>query len=152
MRMRLLAPLFALAACSGAGRAPTTSRIETTPPGDQASRLAPVAPGLRLPDGVPPLHYDVTLAVDPKSEHFFGEVHFRVRLDRAIDHVWMHVHELAIKSARYDGGELTTLPIKGDQMVGFGFGKTLPPGEHELVFVYSGKTTGDQEGLFRQKR
>ncbi|HEX5064250.1 MAG TPA: M1 family metallopeptidase, partial [Kofleriaceae bacterium] len=151
MRMRLLAPLFALAACSGAGRVPTTSRVEAEPHRDSVS-LEPAAPGLRLPDGVTPLSYDVTLDVDPASENFFGEAHVRVRLDRASDHIWIHAHELAIKSARYDGGELTTLPIKGDQMIGFGFGKTLPPGEHELVFVYSGKTTGDQEGLFRQKR
>ena len=150
-RVRLLAVLVALAACSAPERARPVTRVDMPAP-LQASAKVPAAPGLRLPDGVTPLRYDLTLELDPDKDTFDGEVHVRVRLDRATDHIWIHADELEIKSARYDEGPLTALPVVGDEMLAFGFGKTLAPREIELVFAYTGHTTGDQEGLFRQQR
>lgn len=111
----------------------------------------PDAPGLRLPDDVVPLGYDLTLELDPDRDTFAGEVRIRVRLDRATDHVWIHADQLHITSARYTDGPLAPLPVEGDQMRAFGFGRTVGPGELELAFSYTGRTTGDQEGLFRQR-
>lgn len=144
--MRLPVLLIALAACSSSERAKAPAKLATP-----AQLQQPTAPGLRLPDGVTPLHYDLTLDVDPDRETFAGEVRIRVRLDRATDHVWIHADELDITSARHASGVLTELPLRGDQMRAFSFGRIVAAGEVELLFTYTGRTTGDQEGLFRQR-
>jgi alanyl aminopeptidase len=142
--------LVALVACSSSERAKVPAKLATP----VETRL-PVAPGLRLPDGVTPLHYDLTLDVDPDRETFAGEVKIRVRLDRAMDHFWIHANEITIASARYSAGSapaaLGEVQVAGDQMRAFSFGRTVEPGEIELSFSYTGRTTGDQEGLFRQR-
>ena len=109
------------------------------------------APGLRLPDGVTPLAYRLELDVDPDRDTFRGDVHIRVRLDRPTRVVWLHMVDLDVSSARFDGGELHALDVKGDQMRAFDFGRTLPRGEHELAFAYIGHATRDEQGLFRQR-
>jgi alanyl aminopeptidase len=144
--VRRLVLLIALVACSSSERARQPHKLATP----IEARL-PAAPGLRLPDDVTPLHYDLTLDVDPDRDTFSGEVRVRVRLARATDHVWIHADQIEIENARWDSGALVDLPVRGDQMRAFGFGRTLPPGDVELSFTYTGRTTGDQEGLFRQR-
>jgi alanyl aminopeptidase len=133
--------LLALVACSAPDRGKS---MRAGPP-----MREPPAPGLRLPGGVTPLHYDLTLDVDPDQETFSGEVRIKLRLDRAADHVWLHAEQLAITSVRDASGELRVLPSKGDQMIAIGLGRRVS-GEHELHIRYTGRTTGEQEGLFRQ--
>jgi cytosol alanyl aminopeptidase len=141
---------LALLACSGSDRAQPVQRIDRVAPPSPAKQPDPT-PGLRLPEGVTPLHYDVTLDVDPDSETFTGATRIRIRIERPTARIWIHADELDIAAARLDNVELTSPPSRGDQMLGFGLGRTLPPGEHELSFTYTGRTTGDQEGLFRQQ-
>jgi cytosol alanyl aminopeptidase len=148
VRRSLLA--CALVACSGADRGAPPPRVDRRAPSPPV-KPADAAPGLRLPDGVTPLHYDVTLDVDPDSETFTGEARIRIRVDRPTERIWIHADELEIATVRVDGTVLTTPPVRGDQMLGFGLPRALPAGEHELAFNYTGRTTGDQEGLFRQR-
>jgi cytosol alanyl aminopeptidase len=151
-RMRIGVLLLAIVACSSSEHTKVPAKL-----GKAAEAQLPAAPGLRLPDGVTPLSYDLTLDIDPDREMFGGEVRIRVRLDRPTDHVWIHVDQIEIASARHvrAPGEptepLAALPVKGDQMRAFSFGRTVEAGERELAFSYTGKTTGDQEGLFRQR-
>ncbi len=128
-------------ACSGAANHPA----HPTTPG------ALVAPGLRLPDDVVPLAYDLRLDIDPNIELFSGEVAIRVRIARATDHVWLHADRLSIAKASWDGGPLTRVEVKGEQMVVFRFGRVVEPGTITLRFAFTGDTDGDQEGLFRQR-
>jgi alanyl aminopeptidase len=113
--------------------------------------VPPVAPGVRLPDTVTPLAYDLSLELDPDSEEFRGEVTIEVRLERATDIVWLHADELTIASATWAHGTLTPLALHGEQMHAFSFGRVVAAGTTTLHFTYSGRTTGDQEGLFRQR-
>ncbi|HEY1813935.1 MAG TPA: M1 family metallopeptidase [Kofleriaceae bacterium] len=108
------------------------------------------APGLRLPPGVTPLAYNLRLEVDPNAEDFTGHVAIRVRVDAPTDHVWIHADELDIRSASWTDGPLSTIAVPGDQMIAFGFGRRVAPGEVTLTFDYVGHTAHDQEGLFRQ--
>lgn len=110
-----------------------------------------VAPGLRLPDTIIPLAYDLHLDIAPESEIFQGEVDIRVRIAAPTDHVWLHADHLAISKASWDGGALTRAEVAGEQMVAFRFGRVVPPGTITLHFTFSGDTNGDQEGLFRQR-
>ncbi len=109
-----------------------------------------MAPGLRLPDTVTPLAYDLRLDVDPASELFSGEVAIEVRIDKRTDHVWLHADELEITRASWSHGPLTR-DIAGEQMIAFRFGRTVEPGTITLRFAFTGKTTGEEEGLFRQR-
>jgi len=136
-------------ACIAAACSSPHVRPEPLPPPRAAPAL--VAPGLRLPAGVTPLAYDVRLEVDPNADAFTGHVSIRVRLDAPTDHVWVHADELAITNARWTGGALAELPVAGDQMLAFGFGRRVEPGEVTLAFDYTGATAHDQEGLFRQR-
>ena len=113
------------------------------------------APGLRLPDGVTPLGYDLRLEVDPSAESFRGTVAIDVRIDAPTDHLWIHADELEIATARYRDGARTAplvpLATAGDQMRGFGLGATLDHRTITLDFEFTGHTGHDEEGLFRQR-
>lgn len=107
------------------------------------------SPGLRLPDGATPLGYDLRLELDPDRETFRGEVRIRVRLDAPSDRVWIHADELDITAARYGADQLAPAGT-GDQMRAFGFGHVVE-GTVTLAFEFTGRTTHDEEGLFRQR-
>ncbi len=141
--MRCLSGLVicALVACGGANR--TSAK--------RAEPFGITAPGLRLPDTVTPLSYELELDIDPDSEIFKGEVTIEVRIERATDHVWLHADQLSITKASWTGGTLTPVKVIGEQMVAYRFGRVVEPGTTKLTFTYSGRTTGDQEGLFRQR-
>jgi len=98
-----------------------------------------------------PLRYDLALDIDPDRETFQGEVTITVRLLEPTDHVWLHADQLTVAAASWAGGALIPLALQGEQMRAYGFGKTVPAGTTTLRFTYSGRTTGDQEGLFRQR-
>ncbi|MGE5183026.1 MAG: M1 family peptidase, partial [Acidobacteriota bacterium] len=147
MRLALLVVVVACAAHDG-----------TPPPAKHAMTAAPapvVAPGLRLPEGVAPLAYDLTLEVDPEQAEFRGHVEIRVHLTAPTDHVWLHADELDLTQASYrDGntsGRLAVLPVAGDEMRAFGFGRVIDDHEITLAFDYTGHTLHDEEGLFRQR-
>ncbi|HEY1552523.1 MAG TPA: M1 family metallopeptidase, partial [Kofleriaceae bacterium] len=108
-------------------------------------------PGLRLPDGITPLSYELRLEVDPHADAFTGHVKIRVRVDAPTDRVWLHADQLKITAARWDDGDLVQLPLAGDEMIAFGFGTRVAPRELELAIDYTGLTSRDQEGLFRQR-
>jgi alanyl aminopeptidase len=127
-------------ACSGPAR---TSKRPTADIG-----VAP--PGLRLPDTIVPVSYDLHLDIAPEAEIFQGEVAIEVRVVAPTDHVWLHADHLAISKATWDGGTLTRAEVPGEQMIAYRFGRVIAPGLITLRFTFSGDTNSDQEGLFRQ--
>ncbi len=116
---------------------------------------SPVQPGLRLPAGVTPLAYDLRLEVDPDKESFAGSVEIRVRLDAATTVVWLHAVNLEIASARIGSGTTSDVAVPtartADQMIGLQLGRSIGPGEVVIALAYTGHTSRDQEGLFRQR-
>jgi alanyl aminopeptidase len=115
------------------------------------SRPLPTAPGLRLPSTVAPAGYRLRLEIDPERPEFRGHVEIAAQLAEPTDHVWLHADQLTITNATYDGGKpLATLPVRGEQMLAFGFAGEHPAGDVTLAFDYVGHTDHDQEGLFRQ--
>jgi cytosol alanyl aminopeptidase len=116
-----------------------------------AADIGLTAPGLRLPDSIVPLAYDLRLDIVPDHAIFLGEVAIQVRIVTRTDHVWLHADRLAISKATWDGGTLTRADVAGEQMIAFSFGRVVEPGTITLRFLFSGDTNGDQEGLFRQR-
>nr|HEX4314558.1 M1 family aminopeptidase [Kofleriaceae bacterium] len=116
----------------------------------------PPPPGLRLPHDLEPTAYELALDLDPDAETFHGHVTIHVRVAVATDRVWLHAVDLDIASARV--GDVALEPIAkagtrgADPMRGYKLPRVAPVGSQlALDFDYTGKTTGDQQGLFRQQ-
>jgi aminopeptidase N len=128
-----------LAACSAP--AATPSRV--------VQRAAPEpVPGLRLPDDVTPLRYDLRLTIDPAVEAFHGEVAIRVRTAGPLAAVWLGADELDVEAATIDGAPAA--PAPHDPVLALRVPRALAAGEHTIAIRYIGHTRHDQEGLFRQ--
>lgn len=100
--MRRFAPLLTVAALQSAcGSAPanapparpastaTTPRIDASPPDGEA----------RLPRDVKPVGYALRLDVDPRLDHFAGEVRIRVALGAPTRRIVLHARDLEIGEA-----------------------------------------------------
>ena len=138
-----------LVACSAHEATPLPEKPNHSP-GDPTTGGGSASPGLRLPEGVTPLSYELRLELDPDSESFHGEVKIRTRIDRPTDRIWLHADDLAITNARSDDGALTPLPAGTDQMHAFSFGHAIDHQTITLAFDFAGHTTKDEQGLFRQ--
>lgn len=109
---------------------------------------APPSPGLRLPEGVEPVRYDLRLELDPEKPNFAGHVEIAIRITKPVNAIWLHADQLTINSAQIDGRPLPE-PSVGDQMLGYRV--VLDPGTAKLTFDFSGSLENDEEGLFRQE-
>jgi aminopeptidase N len=107
-----------------------------------------VVPGLRLPDDVTPLHYDLRLTIDPALEAFGGEVVIRVNVAKPTSVVWLAGAEIDIESETIDGARATSWTT--GQVIALHPHGTLASGDHTISIRYTGHTRHDQEGLFRQ--
>lgn len=154
---------MAVVACVALAACEPHSTPAAVPPGprpDLVAEAAPehgptVVPGLRLPDAAAPLAYDVRLEVDPDASTFRGVVTIRTRIVQASDVVWLHAVDLEIARATITAGTQITTAIPTtrtpDQMIGLQIGRRIVPGEITITIEYTGQTSRDQEGLFRQK-
>jgi alanyl aminopeptidase len=109
---------------------------------------APASPGLRLPEGVEPIRYDLRLELDPEKPTFTGHVDIAIRITKPVNAIWIHADKLTIASATLDGRALPE-PSVGDQMLGYRM--VLDPGTATLAFDFTGSLEHDEEGLFRQE-
>jgi cytosol alanyl aminopeptidase len=114
----------------------------------------PAPPGLRLPEGVTPLAYDVRLEVNPDDPVFRGHVEITTQLAARTDVIWLHAVGLALTSASFregaNTGTMRTVPGT-EEMIGLRLDRSVGPGEIVLVVDYTGALTTKSEGLFRQR-
>jgi alanyl aminopeptidase len=139
--------VLGLVACS----APPTTKPRAMQRSAAAARApAPqTVPGLRLPDDVTPLRYDLRLTIDPALEAFGGDVAIRVHVAKPTSVVWLAAAELDIESETIDGAPATSWTT--GQVLALHPHGTLAPGDHTITIRYTGHTRHDQEGLFRQQ-
>ncbi len=145
--------LILLAACGHPAPPPTPPTVAP----DAAIPL--VAPTLRLPHDIVPRStgYDLHARGRPKARRpdFKGEVAIHARVAATTDRLWLHAVDLDIASARLaTGGTLEPLAAGSatdPSLHGFKLPRVVAAGsELVLDLDYSGHTTGDQQGLFRQ--
>jgi puromycin-sensitive aminopeptidase len=109
----------------------------------------------RLPTGVLPRHYDITLDARPDGEAFHGRVAISLDLIAATDTVELHARALDVTAARLtaDGRDLTgTVSLDADREIAvIRFPETLPTGTASLDLAFTGKVSDGLEGLFRSK-
>ena len=106
----------------------------------------------RLPDGVVPIHYDITFAPDLAAAKFTGEERIRVQLARPSSSVVLNAAEITF-------GEVTVTRRRidaachrdagrGKEQATFTVPSALPAGEAEIGIKYTGILNNDLRGLY----
>ncbi len=73
---------------------------------DRDRQQAALAPQGKLPTGVAPTHYTLSLRIDPDESHFSGSVRIDVDISAEMDAIWLHGKDIQVKNAfleRRDG-------------------------------------------------
>ena len=109
----------------------------------------------RLPTGVLPRHYDITLDARPDGEAFHGRVVITLDITTPTDTIELHARTLDVTAARLTAGDrdLTgTVTADADREIAvIRFPETLPTGPAALDLAFTGKVGDGLEGLFRSK-
>jgi puromycin-sensitive aminopeptidase len=108
----------------------------------------------RLPEGVTPERYELSLAPDLPAARFEGRVAVSVTVHRSTDHIVCNAAELTVDDVELelDGGDRipgsATLDAAAEQ-VRFDFGTTLPPGPAVLHVRFAGVLNDKLRGFYR---
>jgi aminopeptidase N len=106
----------------------------------------------RLPDGVVPIHYDLTFAPDLAAAKFTGEERIRVQLARPSSSVVLNAAEITFGEVTVTAGGSTqraTVTVdEGKEQATFTVPSALPAGEAEIGIKYTGILNNDLRGLY----
>ena len=103
----------------------------------------------RLPAGVTPLAYDITVAPDATKLAFTGEETITIEVAVPTPVLTLNAADLAIGSAVLDGAVKATVKIdESSQTASFTFAQPVAKGRHTLKLSYSGKINRSAAGLF----
>ncbi|HJZ11151.1 MAG TPA: M1 family metallopeptidase, partial [Acidobacteriota bacterium] len=109
---------------------------------------------VRLPEGVAPLRYDLSLEVDPDQESFSGTARITLKILEQTKSIWLHGKELHVKQAGLELHDGTRVAGKYDQVKEDGtsridLAQTISPQTGTLEIVYSAPFNSKLEGLYR---
>ncbi|MBS0396174.1 MAG: M1 family metallopeptidase, partial [Proteobacteria bacterium] len=110
----------------------------------------------RLPAGVAPTHYTLTLAIDPREPRFSGRVDIAVRVAAPTREIWLHGQGLVVEaaSASTRAGTVAARYAEVDPATGVAhllLRRELPPGTATLHLRYHGTFQESPQGLFRTR-
>jgi alanyl aminopeptidase len=131
------------------------------PAADRSTTPADAPPGARLPDGVAPIAYDLTLELDPDRASFTGRVAITIQVTVPTTRLWLNAVDLDIARAvlRVGGRDERVEWVAGDnQRVGFALPRSVGPGTVALAIEYGGRVADlsrhagkDEQGMFRER-
>ena len=121
--------------------------------------LACIAPGAgvaadaaqpgRLPPGVVPVHYDLTIEPDARALTFSGRAVIEVNVVKSTDTITLNALDLDIESAKLDRTRSATVTLDREaQTATLRFDGAVKGGRHQLAFDYRGKIQTTPAGLF----
>jgi alanyl aminopeptidase len=115
-----------------------------------AAEATPAAPTLRLPPGIRPTRYTVTLTIVPGAAKAPGEVSIDIDVDRPQSVVWLNAVSITVSRVRLDGAEVHPRMLTGDdQFLGLAFDGPLTAGSHRLVLTYvADQIRNSSRGIF----
>ena len=117
---------------------------------------APAPPALRLGNDVQPEHMSLDLTLSPEKTDYSGTVQADLRINTAVDHLWLNAAELTVSEAKLvENGKTYQAQVLpgGADFVGFQFPSTLQPGKARLNLSFTGKVNlRSSEGIFQSKR
>ena len=103
----------------------------------------------RLPPGVTPVHYAITVEPDANALTFTGHETIDIDAATATDTVVLNAADLKITSARVDGAQRATVTLDAEaQTAELRFPGTLTPGRHRLALEYTGRIYIHATGFF----
>lgn len=130
-------------------RAATLTLLLLACSGTIAAAVEPAARPGRLPVGVVPVHYEISVQPDAAALTFQGRVTIDVEVQRATDTIVLNAADLAIASARLDGTQDATVTLDpAAQTATFAFPSALATGRHSLEIGYTGRIFTTSNGLF----
>jgi aminopeptidase N len=103
----------------------------------------------RLPTGVTPIHYDITVKPDASKLSFTGSGSIQIKVSAPTPTITLNAADISIDKALLDG--VAASAIKFDpkaQTVTLSFVKPVSSGEHKLSFDWKGKISQSAAGLF----
>ncbi len=106
------------------------------------------APG-RLPDGVTPINYDITVDPDAKALTFTGSEVVTIAVAAPTRTITLNAADLKIGAVRLDGGVMPTVSLdNARQTMTLTFAAPVTPGTHKLSIAWSGTINRSAAGLF----
>ncbi len=103
----------------------------------------------RLPGGVVPLAYTISVNPDAAKLTFTGKEMIRIKVAAPTRTITLNAAELTIASVRLDAKTAGTVSLDADaQTATFTFAAPVAAGEHALSIVYGGKISQSASGMF----
>lgn len=158
MRSRALAPLALalLTQCASSQtpwhQEPRAAPEPRTPP--LVARPLEPEPDGRLPEGVTPTHYSLTLDVTPSQDRFRGAVDIRVRIDDPRDGLWLHAQGITVSAAHISNAigerrDASFTPGQRDGIASVRWDQPIRAGEIVVHLAFEAPFNRQLEGLYR---
>jgi len=113
-----------------------------------AALAAEPLPG-RLPAGVIPVHYEISVAPDARALTFTGRTAIDVDVQAPADTITLNALDLDIASAHADGAREAVVELDPrTECATLHFRDPLAAGRHRLTFEYRGRIDTNPAGLF----
>ncbi|MGB5810038.1 MAG: M1 family aminopeptidase [Polyangiales bacterium] len=116
------------------------------------SSLGSVPTG-RLPEGVRPLGYQLTIEVDPRADGFAGKTSIAIALDEPASGIWLHGQDLVVTSIHAHHGETpvtaTWTQRTEDGVARVEFAEPLPAGNASIHIEYTARFDHPLRGLYK---
>lgn len=123
-------------------------------PVDTATTTTTEQPPLgRLPEGVRPTRYQISLEVVPERDTFSGLAVIEIELDQPASSIWMHGERLRVASihAEHDGERIAASwqQRSPDGVARVELVERLPAGKSRLLVQYAARLDSRLEGLYK---
>ncbi len=103
----------------------------------------------RLPTGVTPLSYDITVEPDAQKLTFTGSETIAINVTVPTRTITLNSADIAIASVKLDGTIAGTIATDAEgQTATFTFAAPVKAGKHSLALTYSGKINRSATGMF----
>jgi alanyl aminopeptidase len=126
---------------------------QTQPDVEEAVRGPGALPEGRLPEGVRPTAYRLSLEVVPERDAFSGSALITIELDEAASGIWMHGEQLEVSSIYATHAtariEASWAQKTDDGVVRVDFREPLPAGRSTLHIEYTASFNTSLRGLYR---
>ncbi len=113
------------------------------------------SPGVRLPDSVTPLAYDVELTLVPWEDRFDGHVIIEVDIQRPTQLIWLNAARLDIKRVQVSMGKQrygARVQVAAHETLGLRLDRVMPAGHASISLDYQGTLDRvDSNGPFKIK-